>query len=47
MVAPGRPEDLVALRIRRAAEKGGTKVRINVFPDDLPLAGHFEKAPKG
>jgi len=47
MVAPGRPEDLVALRIRRAAQEGFAKEGIDVFPDDLSLAGHFEKAPKG
>src|SRR5260221_11244688 len=38
-----RPEDLVALRGRRAAEKGPTKEWIYVFPDDLSFFGDFEE----
>src|SRR5215470_10986274 len=42
-----RPEDLVALRGWRAAEKGLTKEWIYVFPDDLSFFGDFEETSEG
>src|SRR5215471_1253527 len=41
-VAEG-PEDQVGLRVWRSGEKGPTKKRIDVLPDDLSVLGDFEE----
>src|SRR5215472_3395210 len=42
-----RPKHQVALGVWRSGEKGPTKMRIDVLPDDLAVLGDFEESAKG